>query len=231
MSYMVRTQRVDMQWLHERCIIDKDFELICTPTDSQAADILTKFTTNKHKWNTNMGLINHFHPSTIKKYDTTTNVAVPALSAGHPPSQKCDVIPKGSSVRTIVEVCAGPQSIIGKVAEDLYPDCTVIRVTEESDFTKKVHLNTYILCVNLAHCFGTPDRALVEVGGITLTNTKLVVLRSTMRTYVCFANCGNMLSCYMSMRLTTHASLFLNGLDPVNTGLILVFRDSMIATV
>ena len=60
MAYMVRTQRVDIQWLHERHKIDNDFTIVVTPTNSQAADILTKFCTNKHKWSSNLKLINHF---------------------------------------------------------------------------------------------------------------------------------------------------------------------------
>jgi hypothetical protein len=83
MSYMVRTQRVDVQWLHERCKIDNDFIPITTLTNSQAADILTKFCTNKLKWRSNMKLINHFHSSEIKGPATAADVATLLTAIGN----------------------------------------------------------------------------------------------------------------------------------------------------
>jgi hypothetical protein len=140
MSYMVRTQRVDVQWLHERISIDKDCELILTPTDSQAADILTKYNVNKHKWNANMMLINHFTPEQIKGHaSTTSNIAVAETEVLS--IQPFDVIPKGNTVRTIVEICTGPNSLIGSVAKDKHPDCAVYRITEQRDFRKESTLN------------------------------------------------------------------------------------------
>ena len=60
MPYMVRTQRVDVQWIHERVSLDKDVVLVNTPTTCQAADILTKFSINKHTWNHNRKLYKPF---------------------------------------------------------------------------------------------------------------------------------------------------------------------------
>ena len=138
MSFMVRTQRVNVQWLHERCKRDKDYSLVITPTNAQAADILTKFCTNKDKWNGNMKLINHFEQGVIKKkLDTKTNVAVSTVDSSH---AMYDVISTASNARTIIEVCCGKDSIIGNIAEKR-KDCNVVRVTLERDFRSEDTIN------------------------------------------------------------------------------------------
>ena len=59
MSYLKRTHKVDLRWLHER-IIAKDFKIIYINTNYQCADPMTKAITCKATWDRSMVNLNLF---------------------------------------------------------------------------------------------------------------------------------------------------------------------------
>jgi hypothetical protein len=91
-----------------------------------------------------MKLINHFHISEIKGPATAADVAVPS-EMGLRRQHNFDIIAKVPK-RIVVEVCCGPNSLLGEIARKECKDCSVYCITEHDDFRSE---NTLNRCISL----------------------------------------------------------------------------------
>ena len=117
-----KTQRINLGWISEQ-FRRKHYALAYVSTSLQAADILTKPFTSADKWHKALNLLS------IRRAEQPTRKASAAPTAGACRTSR----PEAQFSRLMIEICCGPTSILGKVAEEKYPECEVLRVTKDED--------------------------------------------------------------------------------------------------
>ena len=93
MRYLSRTHRVSVGWLHERCSVETDVEVMYTSSELMVGDIYTKAFTDAKRWDHARSLISIIDPKWIER------------SFGTHPLYKSLVpsFPRGSQAREIVD--------------------------------------------------------------------------------------------------------------------------------